>query len=194
MQNLNQYLDNWHDFYYEKNNNFDPKIEILVQDYVMNKNKNEFEMLIEKNNLQNNSVGICICDFKKSDLAHEFYTWLEMITNNWQQFYKAHAGGKVYQNWCSMDLSSSIAAKIMNIETQITNEKAKNPSFVHMKPRIQNWQDNFGKTWRDRVAVYFDDDCTLTIGNYVQSGVFHYTDKDFVTNEMLKKYEKKIRN
>ena len=47
MQNLNQYLDNWHDFYYE-NNNFDPKIEILVQDYVMNKNKNDFEILMKK--------------------------------------------------------------------------------------------------------------------------------------------------
>jgi hypothetical protein len=37
MQNLSQYLDDWYDFYYEKNNNFDPKIEILVQEYALNK-------------------------------------------------------------------------------------------------------------------------------------------------------------
>ena len=87
MQNLNQYLDNWHDFYYEKNNNFDPKIEILVQDYVMNKNKNDFEKLIKKNNLQNNSVGICICDFKKSDLGI-----IENTINKYNGIFKLNLG------------------------------------------------------------------------------------------------------
>ena len=35
--------------------------------------------------------------FKERPQAKEFYTWLEMITNNWQQFYKYHAGGKTFQ-------------------------------------------------------------------------------------------------
>jgi hypothetical protein len=151
---------------------------------------NYYRRSMTKFNLPNLYCGLHW--FKKSDLAHEFYTWLEMITNNWQQFYKAHAGGKVYQNWCSMDISSAIAAKIMNIETIITNNKAKNPSFVHMKSRVQNWQENIGHKWQDRVATYLDDDCNLTIGNYVQTGLFHYTEKDFVTAEIMKKYENKI--
>ena len=130
--------------------------------------------------------------FKKSEQSHEFYTWLEMITNNWQQFYKAHAGGKTFQKTCSMDLSAAIAAKILNIESVITNPSVKYPSFVHMKPKIQNWNQNFVDRWQDRVGVYFGEDLTLKIGNYNQSGIFHYTEKDFLNNQIIQIYEKHL--
>lgn len=130
--------------------------------------------------------------FKKSDLAHEFYTWLEMITNNWEQFYKAHAGGKIFQRVCSMDVSASIATKILSIENQITNPNVKYPSFIHMKPRIQNWNEFVSDRWQDRVEAYLSDDLTLKIGNYTQNGVFHYTEKDFITTEILQVYEKQL--
>lgn len=130
--------------------------------------------------------------FKKSDLAHEFYTWLEMITNNWQQFYKAHAGGKTFQKTCSMDLSAAIAAKIMNIENKITNPNVKYPSFIHMKPKIQNWDNNFVNRWQDRVGVYLDNDLNLKIGNFSQNGIFHYTEKDFLNNRIIEIYEKQL--
>lgn len=128
--------------------------------------------------------------FKKSELPHEFYTWLEMITNNWQQFYKYHAGGKRFQKTCSIDVSASIAAKIMDVEHMITNKNAKNPTFTHMKTRIQNWQDNFADSWQDRVGVYLDDNLHLKIGNYAQNGVFHYTENSFVNDKIISKYEK----
>ena len=130
--------------------------------------------------------------FKKCDQAHEFYTWLEMITNNWQQFYKAHAGGKVYQKVCSMDLSAAIAAKIMHIETSITNPNVMYPSFVHMKPKIQNWNQNFTDRWQNRVGVYLDKNLQLKIGNYKQNGIFHYTEKDFVNNHIIGIYEENL--
>lgn len=128
--------------------------------------------------------------FKKSDLAHEFYTWLEMITNNWEQFYKAHAGGKAFQRVCSMDVSSSITTKILGVENLITNPNVKYPSFIHMKPRIQNWNEFVSDRWQDRVEPYLGDDLTLKIGNYTQNGIFHYTEKDFVTQDIIKTYEK----
>lgn len=130
--------------------------------------------------------------FKKADLPHEFYTWLEMITNNWQQFYKAHAGGKRFQTKCSIDLSSAIAVKIMDIENLVTNPKVKNPSFVHMKPRIQNWNQMFGERWQDRVGTYFSNDLSLKIGNYQQTGIFHYTEDDFVNERIVTLYEKHL--
>jgi hypothetical protein len=130
--------------------------------------------------------------FKKSNLAHEFYTWLEMITNNWQQFYKAHAGGKIYQKVCSMDVSAAIAAKIMNIENKITNSNVKYPSFTHMKPRIQNWKTYVSDRWQDRVEPYLSDDLTIKIGNYTQTGILHYTEKDFVSEEIIQAYEKHL--
>lgn len=130
--------------------------------------------------------------FKKSDLSHEFYTWLEMITNNWQQFYKTHAGGKTFQKTCSMDLSAAIAAKIMNIESQITNPTVRYPSFVHMKPKIQNWNQNFAEKWQNRVGVYLGEDLQLKIGNFAQNGIFHYTEKDFLNNSVIEIYEKHL--
>ena len=130
--------------------------------------------------------------FKKSELPHEFYTWLEMITNNWQQFYKAHAGGKTYQKKCSMDLSAAIAAKIMNIENQIINPNVQYPSFVHMKPKIQNWNQNFAESWQNRVGVYLGEDLKLKIGNFSQTGIFHYTEKDFLNNRIMGIYEKHL--
>jgi hypothetical protein len=130
--------------------------------------------------------------FKKSELSHEFYKWLEMITNNWQQFYKLHAGGKVYQKTCSIDLSAAITAKILDCENLITNPNVKYPSFVHMKPKIQNWNQNFTDRWQNRVGVYFSEDLTLKIGNYTQNGIFHYTEKDFVNQRILKIYEKHL--
>ena len=87
MLNISQYLDNWYDFYYEKNNNFDPKIEILVQDYALNKKKYDLEILIKKNNLQNKYVGICICDFKKSELDI-----IENIINKYNGIFKINLG------------------------------------------------------------------------------------------------------
>jgi hypothetical protein len=127
--------------------------------------------------------------FKKSELAHEFYTWMEMITNNYQQFYKQHAGGKTYQNFCSMDLNAAIAARIMDCETQITNTRSSYPTFVHMKSKIQNWNNNYTHRWQDNVGVYLTDDLVLKIGNYKQSGVFHYTENDFVTERIVNKYK-----
>lgn len=127
--------------------------------------------------------------FKKSDTAHEFYTWLEMITNNWQQFYKQHAGGKSFQNFCSMDLNAAIACKIMENEQDITNPRVKYPTFTHMKPHVQNWQYSMPR-WQDKVGVYLTDDLVLKIGNFTQSGVFHFTEDDFVTQPIIQKYKK----
>jgi hypothetical protein len=130
--------------------------------------------------------------FKKADLPHEFYKWLEMITNNWQQFYKHHAGGKTFQKSASMDVSAAITANIMDCTNLITNPNVKYPSFVHMKPRIQNWNLNIGMLWQDRVGTYLSDDLSLRIGNYTQSGIFHYTEKNFLTPRIMKTYEKHL--
>lgn len=130
--------------------------------------------------------------FKKSDTAHEFYKLLESITNNWQVFYKQVSNNLKHLPHPTMDLTASIASVIMDNVDYITNTKVKNPSFIHMKPKIQNWNDNFSYRWQDRVGVYLDDECKLKIGNYQQNGIFHYTEKDFVTKDILKKYETKL--
>ena len=128
--------------------------------------------------------------FKKSDLAHEFNDWLELITNNWQQFYKKIDNKLKHRSGPSMDITASIASVIMDNAHLITNEQVKYPSFIHMKSKCQNWNEHFQYRWQDRVGVYIDDNLKMKIGNYQQNGIFHYTEKDFVTNDIIKKYEK----
>lgn len=126
--------------------------------------------------------------FKESNLALEFYTWLEMITNNWQQFYKVHAGGKTYQKKCSMDLSAAITANIMNCAEQIT-DKSNTITFSHMKTPLFNWTDFKTESWQNRLSVYLTNNLELYVGNYVQKGIFHYTEDNFCTEQIIKKYE-----
>ena len=126
--------------------------------------------------------------FKKSDFAHEFYKWLEIIMNNWELFYGQFAGGKYFQKWASIDVSAAIAIKILGIEEQVIS-KTSYPNFVHMKNRCQDWWLFTTERWQDKVGVYLDRDCNLKIGSYKQNGVFHYTEKDFVTDEIVDIYE-----
>ncbi len=129
------------------------------------------------NNLPNVYMGVHY--FKKTQTAFEFYKWLEIITNNYQQFYKEFLPN-FPQKFCSMDVNSALAIKFLGIE-HVTNNIM---SFTHMKPAIQGWSKSYAK-WKDVVGHYITEDKKLNIGNFNQTGVFHYTEDDFLTNDIL---------
>lgn len=180
-----QDISSWFDFLRNYDLFFTSNVYTYRNELVTN---NYYRYSFVKNTLPSLYSGLHY--FKKSDIPHEFYTWLEMITNNWQKFYRQHAGGRLYQKKCSIDLSAAISVKIMNIENQVTNPRVKYPSFVHMKPRIQNWTNSVVDRWQDRVGVYLGEDLQLKIGNFTQTGVFHYTEDDFVSDRIINIYEK----
>lgn len=125
--------------------------------------------------------------FKKSNLALEFYKTVELITNNWELFYGKFVPKK-YPKQASMDLTASIAIKILGIEDKVTNPKINIPTFVHMKSKIQNWrQESFN--WQDRVPYTLSNTLDLYIGNFKQDGIFHYTENHFVTDKLFEKYQ-----
>lgn len=125
--------------------------------------------------------------FKKSDFAKEFYSWVELITNNWELFY-GNFVSEHYPGRLSMDITAALSAKIMDVADKITNNRHDPVTFTHMKSRIQGWAEP-SDSWMNSVAVYFDDDCNLKIGNFQQTGVFHYTEKEFLTDKIVKKLE-----
>lgn len=129
--------------------------------------------------------------YKKCDFAHEFYQWLETVMNNWELFQGQFAGGKYFQKDCSVDVGSAIVAKILDCEGKITS-KTEYPTFTHMKLHGQNWKSILTDRWQERVGVYFNSNCELKIGNFKQNGIFHYTEKDFLTNKILETYEKRL--
>lgn len=125
--------------------------------------------------------------FKKGQFAQEFYEWVELITNNWELFY-GNFVKEYYPDRASMDITAALAARIMDAEYKVTNYKHDPVYFTHMKSRIQGWTEP-SDSWMQSVAVYFDNDCHLKIGNFQQTGVFHYTEKEFLTDKIVEKLE-----
>lgn len=142
----------------------------------------------QKLNLPNVYMGFHY--FKKSDFALEFYKWLDTITNNWQDFYKIK-GDKLIQNFASMDLTAAMAVDILDCKSKVTNLNLSNPSFTHMKANIQGWND-IRESWQTKVGTYFTNEAELFIGNYKQTGIFHYTEDSFLTDDIVSILEKRL--
>jgi len=178
-----QNIDMWWKFL----NNYD--LFFLTKAYSYRKEvitSNYYRKAFEKNNLPNIYTGFHF--IKKSDFSHEFFKWLELVTHNWELFYGSFCK-EYYPKYPSYDLSVAIVNKILNCTELTTNLKTDLFEFVHMKPYVQGWKYP-GKCWINQVGSYLTDDLNLLIGNYKQTGVFHYTENDFVTDQILSKYER----
>lgn len=128
--------------------------------------------------------------FHKTQTAKEFYKWIELITNNWQLFYGRYAS-EYYPSRPSMDVTSAIAGKILSESAKFSGSEFDPITFVHMKPMIQSWKSP-PENWMSAVGTYFDNDCSLKIGNYKQNNIFHYVEKDFLKDYILEKLETRL--
>lgn len=168
--------DHWWDFLQHKevaltSKVFDYKGRTITSDY--------YRKIFTKNSLPNVYFGIHY--FKKKRPAFEFYHWLQFITENYKKVYSEFLPNE-QQKFCSMDVNAALALKFMDaVEDFETKSLA--PSFIHMKPGVQGWSKIPGR-WVDAVGTTFYDG-KLTVGNYIQTGVFHYTDDDFLTQELI---------
>lgn len=152
-----------------------------VYDYRSNIiSNNYYRKTFQENDLPNVYFGLHYV--KKSKRAFEFYKWLEIIVKNYSKFYKDFTPNSV-QKFCSMDVSAALAFKFMGLE------KSFNPmSFTHMKSRIQGWSSP-SDDWQENTIVEFNENLELFVGNYRQTGLFHYTDESFLTDDMIHKLE-----
>jgi hypothetical protein len=178
-------ITTWYNFL----QNYDMYITSTVFDYRGNKIKDTFyRKNFNKYNLPNTYMGLHY--FKKSDFALEFYTWLDKITNNWKEFYKL-GRDKPIQNFASMDLTAAMTIDLLDCKSKITNENVSVPSFTHMKANIQGW-DEIRESWQTKVRTYFTNDAELYIGNHKQSGIFHYTEDNFLTDDIIQVLETRL--
>ena len=111
--------------------------------------------------------------------------------NNWELFYGQYAGGDFFQKWPSIDVSTAIVTKILQCENTITNDTSF-PTFTHMKLHCQGWEKINVNNWQEQIGTYLNNDCNLKIGNYTQHGIFHYTEKSFCNEQIIKTYEEKL--
>ena len=168
--------DHWWNFF----KNTDVSLTANVIDYKGRIIQNNFyRKTFTENNLPNVYVGVHY--FKKSSRAFEFYKWLEIITKNYEDFYNKFLSNHK-QKFCSMDVNAALAVKFMQAEGDFLNSPI---TFTHMKPAIQGWK-TIPTSWKDTVGSYFNKDKTLIVGNFLQLGVFHYTEDTFLTRDIIR--------
>ena len=131
------------------------------------------------NNLPNLFSGLHY--FKKCEFAQDFYHWLELVINNWETFYELHLKTDSRPKHVSIDVCAAITTQILGCENVITNNNIQIPSFTHMKTQCQNWYKP-SPSWQKHIGVYVNSNGSIKIGNHLQSGILHYTEKDFLDN------------
>jgi hypothetical protein len=124
--------------------------------------------------------------FKKSELAEEFWTLVEIIAKNWKEFYDRFLVNSKPKH-LSMDIVFALAVKILDIEHRVTST-FNYTTFTHMKSRAQNWY-TVTDDWMDYGGVYLNKQGCLKISNYQQTGIFHYTEKKFLNDYVEYVYE-----
>ena len=144
--------------------------------------KDNYRRVFTNNNLPNLYTGLHY--FKKSEVAKNFYNLMEIITDNWQEFYNKFLPKNCPKN-PSMDVTAALAARILDCSTDITSDEL---SFIHMKPALQNWHVAPDE-WTSAVGSYFNSTGNLKIGNFLQEGVFHYTEKKFLSDDIVSQLE-----
>ena len=175
-------VDNWWNYL---NTNFDLFITSDVLTYRNELITNSYyRRAFVDNNLPNTYSAFTY--FKKSQLAEEFWTLVEIIAKNWKFFYDRYLIN-FKPMYLSMDVVFALAVKILGIEDQVTTTLGY-PNFVHMKSHVQNWITNTNN-WMDYGGVYLNRQGSLKISNYQQTGIFHYTEKKFLNDHIEYVYE-----
>ena len=89
----------------------------------------------------------------------------------------------------SGDLAYALAVKIMGIE-ELCAPETRLPTFTHMKLGSQGIPDVDGTKWTNQITWSLKDDLTLLVGNHVQRHPFHYVEKDWLSDTVLRKLER----
>lgn len=143
------------------------------------------------NNLPN--VYTAFMYFKKSPVVHQLFELIEVIFNNWERFFYEYMNEDRPRR-LSGDVAYALAIKILGIEDQCFGNLDQLPTFVHMKAHLQGIDEKLvSEDWTQHVPTYFHDDGTFTIGNYQQTLPFHYHVKSWLTDDMIKTLEQRLR-
>lgn len=147
-----------------------------------------YRVAFTKNNLPN--LYSFYTFFKKdSALAKEFFTLGRHIIKNPTEFKNTFCPD-FKPKVVGTDEAFALAAKILDITDDIAYPLAF-PKVVHMKPMIQNWPWPADQ-WTNHVGFYFNVDNELKIGNFKQTSIVHYVEKQLITDEIINLQEEKL--
>lgn len=157
-----------------------------VVDYRGNKITNrKFRRVFDDNNLLNTYNGFSYFRYTKTMV--DFFSTLRVIFQEWDTF-----RDKVLKN-CRIekpttDEAYALAALFVGEENCYI--PGLQPTFVHMKPELQPFQNS--DDWTDMVSWTLTEDMDLIVGGYYQHYPFHYQKKDFITDDLIERYRQVI--
>jgi len=145
---------------------------------------NYYRATFIENTLPNLYCGVHY--YKRSPANRTFVKLIKDVVCNYKEYSEVFCPNKK-QRWVSMDVSVSIAAKILGLHPQITST-VPYITFTHMKPHLQGW-DNVPAHWMEKINVCCDDKANIKLGNFAQKGILHYVEPEFLTPDLLLKLE-----
>lgn len=121
--------------------------------------------------------------FKKdSAVVSKFFKLVQAITEYPVEFKNIFLE-KYRPKVMGTDEAFALAAKILGIADQISYTM-EFPRVVHFKGNVQGWPWP-AETASDHVGFYFNELAELKLGNYQQTDIVHYVEKDKITDELI---------
>jgi hypothetical protein len=112
--------------------------------------------------------------FKKHPEAENFFKLLKIIVGDWET-YTTRFAPENRQTRPSIDLAMAIAVKVLDLHPFSPLDF---PTFTHMKSGCQGW-NYYSEDWRVHLDIH-KTELGLRLGNYLQTGILHYVNKDFI--------------
>jgi len=119
---------------------------------------------------------------KDSKLATDFFNLQRKIIKNPDRFANEFLTSNK-PKVIGTDEAFALAANILDIADDIAYP-LEFPRVVHMKGMIQNWPYP-ADIVSDHVGFYFDRNAQVKIGNFQQTDILHYVEKDKITLETI---------
>ena len=124
--------------------------------------------------------------FFKKGCGKEFFELARQIFINPQEFKNLYLSNYI-PKIIGTDEAFALSAKLLDIDSEIAYP-LDFPRVVHLKPRVQNWPWDADRV-TDQAGFYLKSDGSLKIGNYQQTDIVHYVEKDIITDELVSMLE-----
>lgn len=128
--------------------------------------------------------------FKKGDFSKKVFDRIKDNVYDWKNVSERnfHRKGVHY----SSDSALNIALKELDLVKACTFEEDL-PGYIHMKSKLQGFTvADVEKDWRKYVDYYFDDEMHLFINDIKIELPFHYHLRDFLSDELLARFERRV--
>ncbi len=163
---------------------------LVITDKVLKFNNQPITSVKCRPGYKENNIPILYSGFtyfnKATSITQKFFKLVDYITQNkniFKNLYMSNNSPKVL----GTDEVFSIAAYLLEMEGTVTSTTSF-PKFVHLKSKLQD--EKYVNSINLDLGYYLDDDANVTVGNFSQTEIIHYSEKDFPLYQLDRLYTK----